>query len=147
MTTTHFENRLTIDADPADVWALTENIERWPSITPTVTSVERIGTGPLTAGDTAVVHQPRQRPATWTVTEIEAPHRFVWTRSLLGVTMIAGHHLTDTDDGCEQTLTIDLDGRGARLLARLVGRAIATAIATENASFKRHAEASGHPAR
>jgi hypothetical protein len=61
--------------------------------------------------------------------------------------MIAGHHLTDTDDGCEQTLTIDLDGRGARLLARLVGRAIATAIATENASFKRHAEASGHPAR
>lgn len=64
----------TIDiAAPAErVWPLTENVEAWPSFSPTMTRIERLDDAPIALGSRARVEQPAQRPAVWTVTRFEA---------------------------------------------------------------------------
>ena len=134
-------DELLIAAPVERVWALTVDIERWPELTPTITSVERLDDGPLQVGSTARLVQPGQRPATWTVTRLEAPHAFEWSTTVLGVTMTGTHHLAAEGGGCRNVLGLELEGRGSGLLGRLVGRRIQSAIETENRGFQRAAEA------
>ena len=56
------------------------------------------------------------------------------------MTMTAVHQLTATDDGCRNTLVVEMSGVGSGLLSRLVGSKIRQAIDTENAGFKAAAE-------
>ena len=57
-----------IDAPPEVVWAVTEDIERWPEWTPTVESAKRLDQGRLDIGSTALLKQPGLPEATWVVT-------------------------------------------------------------------------------
>jgi ribosome-associated toxin RatA of RatAB toxin-antitoxin module len=141
MTRSDITRHLEIAARPEHVWALTVDVERWPSLTPTISSVERLDAGPLRVGSSARVTQPKQRPAVWTVTELEPVSRFVWSTKVGPVTMTGGHRITPTPDGCTNTLTLELSGFGSRVLARLIGPTIRKAIETENAGFKAAAEA------
>ncbi|MFN8019414.1 MAG: SRPBCC family protein [Acidimicrobiales bacterium] len=125
------------------VWALTVDIERWPDLTPTITSVERLDDGPLAVGSRARLVQPGQRPAVWTVTRLEAPHAFEWSTKVLGIEMVGTHHLVAEGDGCRNVLGLELHGFGAGLLARLVGGKVQQAIETENRGFQQAAEAAG----
>ena len=80
-----FEDTIDI-AVPADqVWALTENVEAWPTFSPTMTSIERPDSDPIAIGSRARVRQPAQRPAVWTVTRFEAGRVFAWETKVLGV--------------------------------------------------------------
>lgn len=129
-------------AAPLDVvWGLTVDVESWPELTPTITSVRRLDAGELRLGSQARIVQPRQRPAVWTVTEFEPHRRFAWGTTVLGVRMVGTHVLEPTDDGgTRNTLLLDLDGFGAGLLGRIVGGAMRHAIHTENQGFRRRAE-------
>jgi uncharacterized membrane protein len=134
-------DELVIDAPIERVWQLTVDVEAWPSITPTMTSVERLDHGDLAVGSTARVKQPAQRAAVWTVTRFEPPTAYEWATTVLGVRMVGGHHLEATDAGhTRNRLIVRLEGRGAGLLGRVVGGRIHQAIATENAGFKKAAE-------
>jgi len=137
------ESELVIGATVERVWALTLDVQGWPALTPTMTSVDRVDEGPLRVGSTARVLQPRQRPATWTVTRLDERSVFEWQTKVATVTMVARHQLAEVPDGCRNTLTVDLSGFGSRLLGRLFGSRIHTAIETENAGFKRAAERDG----
>jgi len=139
-------DQLLIDAPVERVWALTEDVERWPTLTPTIRSVERLETGPFGLGSTARIVQPRQRPAVWTVTRFDRPTRFEWRTTVFGITMTGGHELEDLGESCRNTLTLDVSGRGSGLFMRLFGRVMRAAIATENRGFKQHAEAAVTPA-
>jgi carbon monoxide dehydrogenase subunit G len=136
----HIEHRIDIAATPAEVFALTIDIERWPEVMPTVTSVERLDTGPLVVGSRARLVQPRQRPTVWTVVEIEPDRRFAWEAQVFGVHMVATHTIESTDSGCTNLLALDLSGRGARLMSAVLGRTLGRTLATENDSFRREAE-------
>ena len=125
------------------VWELTVDVESWPALTPTMTSVDRVDEGPLRVGSTARVVQPRQRSATWVVTRLDERSVFEWQTKVATVTLVARHQLTEVPDGCRNTLTVDVSGFGSRLLGRLFGSRIHTAIETENAGFKRAAERDG----
>jgi len=129
-----------IGASAAEVWKLTIDIERWPEVTPTVRRVQRLGDGPLGVGSRARVEQPAQRPATWTVTRFEPEREFVWATKVVTITMVGGHRIEPTADGCRNTLTLELSGFGGRLLERLLRRRLRAALATENAGFKQRAE-------
>jgi uncharacterized membrane protein len=131
-------------AAPADiVWRLTLDIERWPQITPTVAHVERLDEGELAVGSRARLRQPGQRPATWTVTEIDhAQRRFAWSSKVFGVTTLGVHEVRDASEGCVNLLAIEMSGRGAPLVARLGGRAIRKALADENSGYRAAAERS-----
>ncbi len=134
------QNELTINAPVEVVWRLTEDIEAWPSLTPTVTSVQRLDEGPLRVGSSARVKQPGQRPTVWTVTRFEPGVAFEWEATVFGVHTVGRHLLAGDGPACRNTLQIDMTGRGSTLLGRLLGRRIGKTIATENQGFKRAAE-------
>ena len=61
------ENVVHIDAPQEVVWAVTEDIERWPEWTPSVESVTRIDHGQFDVGSAAnvvvgMLRQPKPRP-------------------------------------------------------------------------------------
>jgi uncharacterized membrane protein len=142
---------LIIGADVDRVWDLTVDVERWPSLTPTMTSVERLDDGPIRVGSSARVVQPRQRPTTWTVTRLEPRSLFEWQTKVGTVTMTATHRLSPSGDSCRNSLEVVLSGFGSGILRRLVGSKIREAIQTENDGFKAAAErsvdAADEPAR
>lgn len=135
-----FQNEVVIDAPADEVWRLTADVESWPAMSPTFTSVQRLDDGPLRVGSTARVKQPGQRPTTWTVTAIDSPRRFAWEARVLGVHMIGSHEVIAADGGCRNRLALTLSGRGARVLGAVAGRMLRRSLAVENAGFKRHAE-------
>ena len=135
------EHTIDIAAPAERVWALTVDVESWPDLSPTMTAVERIDDGALRVGSTARVKQPGQRAKVWTVTAVEPGRRFAWRSRVLGTDMTATHTLHPTNDGTANTLTIDMAGRGSGLVGRVIGGQIHKALATENAGFKRAAEA------
>ncbi|HRW38676.1 MAG: SRPBCC family protein [Acidimicrobiales bacterium] len=128
-----------IDASVDDVWRLTVDVERWPELTPTIRSVERLDDGPFGVGSRARIVQPMQRPAVWTVTRFEPPHAFAWETTTMGVTMVGTHDLVAEGDGCRSVLGLEVRGRGAGAFRALFGRRIQRAIETENRGFERAA--------
>lgn len=138
------EHSTEIAAPVSEMWKLTLDVEQWPDITPTVTTVERLDDGPMAVGSRAMVKQPGQRRRTWTVTALEPERRFVWSTTMLGTTMSGGHHLAPCKAGTTNTLTVDIEGPLSGLVGRLFRRPIAKAIAAENEGFKTAAQRSNH---
>lgn len=136
----HIEHAAPIGAPPETVWRLTTEVERWPDLLDAFTSVRRLEPGPLAVGSTARIKQPGQPERTWTVTEIDAPRRFVWETHGLGLRMVATHDIEATPSGCRNTLGLDLSGPVGAVLGRLAGRKIAETIANENSVFTAEAE-------
>lgn len=136
----HCENVVTIDAPVDVVWRLTTDIENWPAVTPTVTRIVRLDSGPLRVGSRARIKQPRQSEAVWTVTRIADGREFTWQTRRLGLTLIGSHLLEAVDGGCRNTLTLDAVGLGSGLFGRVFGRLMRTAIETENAGLRARAQ-------
>jgi uncharacterized membrane protein len=125
------------------VWSLTEDIEQWPSITPTVTSVVRLDHGPLGKGSTARVKQPRQAARVWTVTRFEPCDTFAWESRILGMHVVGTHSMTSSASGSVNTLTLEISDVMSKLLGRVLAPTLRKALAIENAGFKQRAEQTG----
>jgi uncharacterized membrane protein len=136
----HVRSEVLIAAPPQRVWELTADIEGWPALTPTITSVTRLDDGPLGVGSRARLVQPGRRPSIWTVTEFEEGLVFAWQTMVFGIPLTARHTIEAGLTCCRNVLTVDLPGRRGALLIRLSRRAIQTAIETENAGFRRAAQ-------
>lgn len=134
------ENEITIAAPAETVWALTLDVERWPDVTPTMTEITRLDDGPLAVGSQARVKQPAQRARVWTVTRLD-PNHYEWDANMGPIRMRGGHHVTPTDTGCTNLLTLDLEGFGSGLVGVLAKRTLAKALDQENEGFKKGAEA------
>jgi hypothetical protein len=135
------EHSLDIAASVESVWAATIDIESLPELTPTVTSVERLDSGPFTVGSRARLKQPAQGAKVWTVTNFEPNQYFAWETKIAGCRMIGSHTLTPITTGCRNDLCIAITGFGSGLIGRLAGASIRKALATENAGFARVAAA------
>jgi uncharacterized membrane protein len=136
------EHSIDITAPIERVWDLTMDVEAWPGLTPTITRVERLDSGPLAVGSRARIKQPAQRAKVWTVTELEAGKCFAWATKAVGTKMTGGHALSQTEAGTtKNTLTVDIEGPLAPVVGRLLRRPILSAITEENQGFKRAAEA------
>jgi len=135
-----YEDTVTIDAPTEVVWGLTVDVTNWPTITPTMTRIERLDEGPMHDGSSARVKQPRQTAAVWTVTRLEQGREFTWQTRRMGLTMTGSHRVESLGDHCRNTLTLDVDGPGSVLFGRLFGRVMRSSIATENAGFRERAE-------
>jgi uncharacterized membrane protein len=135
------ENVQTIAAPLEVVWSLTEDVEKWPDITPTMTTVERLDEGPLAVGSQARIKQPGQRARVWTVTRLEPGQSFAWATKAMGAHLEGAHHLEATEGGCVNRLVLELSGPTAGIVGRLLRRPLLKAITTENEGFKQAAEA------
>ncbi len=134
------QHSIDIDAPTERVWALTIDVETWPTLTPTITSVERLDAGAMAVGSQARIKQPAQGAKIWTVTRLEPGRHFEWVTRLMGTTMTGRHELSPRDTGTRNTLTVDIEGLLAPVLGLLLRAPIYNAIAKENEGFKRAAE-------
>lgn len=129
-----------IDA-PVDVmWRLTTDVEAWPATTSTMQSVQRLDDGPLRVGSQALIRQPAQAAAVWTVTALEPGHAFSWQSRRRGLTLTGTHTVTADGRGCRNTLELDATGPLAGPFGLLFGAVFRQVLRTENAGFKAAAE-------
>jgi uncharacterized membrane protein len=135
------QDRAVIHAPVDVVWDVTTDLAGLPDATPTITKVEPLDPVPLAVGGRARLTQPGLSTRVWTVTEVEPGRVFAWTTKVMGVRMTGRHELRAVEDGCENTLSIELAGPGSGLLGRLSRSRMAASLATENAGFRRVAEA------
>jgi uncharacterized membrane protein len=142
------EDPIYIEAPPDVVWAVTEDVERWPEWTPTVTSVVRVDDGPFGLGSAARIKQPRQPESEWTVTEFVPGERFVWGTQRPGLRMRASHEVEADGAGTANVLRVEVTGVAAVLLWPVLRRAVGWALSEENRGLKaRCEELSGLEAR
>jgi hypothetical protein len=108
-----------------------------------VTKVDALDESSLRLGSRFVVHQPKLRPATWNVSELDHPKRFVWLAGSPGMQMTAGDTVIEKAPG-ESTVLLRFSF--SDLLGGIVGRLFRSvtegSLAQEAASLKRKAESS-----
>lgn len=136
-----FSSSSEIDAPPERIWPILVDVERWPSWSPTMTSVELLDEGPLRVGSRAKVTQPKFPTATYEVTELVANRSFTWVGVNLGVTGTALHELTPLPGGRTKLfLGVSFTGGLAGVIRLLSGKRTQEYIETEARELKRAAE-------
>jgi uncharacterized membrane protein len=122
---------LTVDAPASRVWQVLTDVEHWPELTASMTSVRGLD-GPRPAlGARFEVRQPRLRQAVWTVIRLDEGTAFDWESRAPGV-LSRGTHLLEPDGSATRlTLTIDQTGVLAWPIALLAGSMIRRYLAME----------------
>ncbi len=134
----HHEETRTVAASAEAVWRVLSDLERWPTWTRSMTSVEP--NGPLEVGMTARIKQPRLPAVTWTVTEVESGRSFTWEAPGAGMHTVARHHVVDGVAGTSTvTLSIDTTGPMAGVLGLLFGAMTRRYVAMEADGLEREA--------
>lgn len=136
-----FRDSITIAAPATVAGDIMKAVQDWPSWTASVSAVQRAASGPLAAGETVVVRQPRLRPGTWTVTRVGA-HGFEWASSSPGIRNVGGHWAVDNGDGtCTAELTLSFAGPLARVATLFYAGLIRRYIRMEAEGLRTAAEA------
>jgi len=136
----HVEHAIRIDAPPEVVWRVTADVERWPEWTPTVTSVQRVGSGPFGIGSVARIKQPAQPEAEWVVTQVERGRRFAWETRRAGLHMVGIHEIAAEGTGTKNRLRVEATGSVAVLLWPILKYVMRRALADENQGLKKRSE-------
>ena len=134
------DDSIRIAAPPQIVWAVTRDVEGWPEWTPTVTSVRRVGGGPLGIGSIARIKQPMQREAEWVVTEFADGERFAWESRRRGLRVKGTHEILPDGAGTTNVLRVEAGGAVAALLWPLLRVVMRRALMDENRGLKKHCE-------
>ncbi len=130
-----------IAAPVESVWHVLAAVVAWPQWLPTVSSVQALDGEPLAVGSRYVVRQPKLRPATWRVTEVQPPGRFVWQARSPGLLMVAEHAIEEASRGnCRVTLRYSFSGLLGPLVGRLSRSDTGRYLSQEVASLKSRAE-------
>jgi uncharacterized membrane protein len=137
----HIEDRVEIAASTDAVWALTMDVEHWPDLTPTITSIQRLGDEPFGVGSEARIKQPRMPAMRWRVTGFQPGSDFTWETRSPGARTVASHRITPTPDGRSTvTLTINQMGPLSALINPFIGGMTRRYVQMEADGLKRRAE-------
>lgn len=137
----HNQTTVTVAAPCERVWDVMTDVERWPEITESVRSVEKLDPGPLRVGSRVRIRQPSLPTAEWTVTELVDFTRFTWVAKGPGVRSTATHEVTSAGhDVTNLSLSIDQAGPLGSLIGRFYRGVTDRYIALEAAGMKRRAE-------
>ena len=136
-----YEHIIDIAAPPTVVWATLSDVPAWPTWTASVTSAEWAGESGLAVGHAARIHQPKLRPATWTVTAVDVGRSFTWETKSLGFSISGSHTISPRDEG---GVTVALSTQVRGLLAPIIGALTARIgrryVSMEAEGLKRHCE-------
>jgi hypothetical protein len=140
-----YETSVTTTAEPARLWAVVADVEKWTEWIEVYEEVRRTGSGDLALGDTVHVKQQGLAAGDWTVTELEEGRVFAWESRQPGV-RIVGRHVVSAEStaGSRLTLELEMTGWASGVVGLLMGRksrayvdlecARLTAVAAEPAS-------------
>lgn len=137
-----FETSVEIAAPVHEVWAATCDVESWPDWSPTVDSLTRTDSGPIVAGSTAHVRQPKLRPATWVVDDVTEDRNFTWHTAGPGYRITAVHLFEPHGESTTARLEVRMSGPLTPVIRALAGRTTRSYLEQEAAALKRHCEAS-----
>lgn len=140
---------ITIDAPIEVVWSVFTDVERWPTWTRSVTSVELID-GPMRLGARARIRQPRLPTVVWTVTSWDPDKSWTWTATGPGARTQASHVLTAAGGSTVAEQAIISSGPIGRLAAFIWRSLTRRYLAMEAAGLKQRCEevaAAARPAR
>jgi uncharacterized membrane protein len=136
-----YEKTTFVAADPARVWEVLSDVERWPERIAVYQSVERLDEGPLQVGSKARVKQDKLAAGVWEVTEMVAGESFVWASRQPGVRLVGRHSATaEPDGGARLALTFEHSGAMAWMVTLLLGRLVRRYVDIESAALKAAAE-------
>lgn len=145
MTTTS-ASQIEINASLERVWEVLVDVESWPDWTTSMTSVNRLDSGPLRVGSTARIEQPNLPTMVWRVTELVPQQQFSWESKLPGLLITGKHAVTELAPG---RVRLELAAIGSGLLAgiadRISGKRTRDYVELEAAGMKAAAE-SAEPA-
>ncbi len=137
-----YERSVQVDAPPAVVWSVLEDVERWPDWTPSIESVVRQETGAFGVGSTAKVKAKGFPESVLRVMEFTNGRSFAWEGpGGPGLRVIMSHAVEPAGGGSRVTLSIIPAGPSALFVGWLVGRMSKANVDTEAESLKRRAEA------
>lgn len=132
-----YHSTILIAASSESVWHTLANVVAWPKWLPTVNKVQALDGPQLKVGNRYAVEQPKLRPATWVVTELEPPHRFVWQASSPGLRMIANHVIQEHPaNHCQVTLEFSFAGLLGTPIGMLYRSVTESYLAQEAAALK-----------
>jgi uncharacterized membrane protein len=137
---THFNVAVEIEAPPDRVWAVMIDVERWPEWTPTVTSIQRLDSGPFAVGSRVMIRQPKLPPATWRLVELDAGRNFTWIAASPGVRVTARHGVEPAGRLSRVTLSIQFSGPLGALVAWMTSGLNDRYLALEAAGLKARSE-------
>jgi len=121
-------------AEPAALWAVVHDVERWPEWIAVYEEVRRTDTaqGPVGLGGTAYVKQQGLAGGTWTVTELEDGMVFAWESRQPGVRLVGRHRVTpEPGGGSRLTLEFEMSGWLSGLLGVVLGRRVRSYVDLE----------------
>jgi hypothetical protein len=104
-------------------------------------SVKRSDSGPLQIGSSALVRQPKLRPATWTVDVLDREANFTWSTKGPGCRISAVHRFSGGEGSCTAELELHVTGGLSWLIWALTGKTARTYLDQEAAALKAHCEA------
>lgn len=135
-----FGATVTVDAGVAEVVEVLTAVHRWPSWNDSVTSVDRRGPGPLSAGEQITVKQPRLPAARWTVTDVDGTG-FAWVSTSFGIHNTGDHRVTLADGGgAVVVLTLTMSGPLAGVTSLLLGGLVRRYVRLEADGLRREVE-------
>jgi uncharacterized membrane protein len=141
MTMRRYESSADIDAPRETVWRVLADVAAWPEWLPTVTKVEALDGKELRAGARFIVHQPKLRPATWTVSRVSEFEGFVWEARSPGLEMVAEHTIARRlPSGSSIALRFSFGGFLGGLIGRVYGSVTLSYLEQEASALKRKVE-------
>lgn len=130
-----------IDACRERVWNVVSNVTEWPRWLPMVSKITPLDVAKLGMGCRFIVQQPKLRPATWKVTQLDPPRLFVWEAHYPGLHFIAEHEIfEDTPQSSKVRLRVTFAGLFGGVAAKLLRSVTENYLAQEAVSFKRAIE-------
>jgi carbon monoxide dehydrogenase subunit G len=135
-----FTTSVDISAPPDRVWDVMSGVTQWHEWTPSITSIDRLGSEPFGVGSKALVRQPKLPPAVWKVTAIEPGRNFTWTSGGFGIRATGSHIVEPTATGSRATLSVTYDGFLGGIFARMSERITQRYIEHEARGLKARSE-------
>ena len=137
-----YEKSLTVAAEPARVWEVLSDIERWPERITTYQEVRRLDDGDLRVGSRARVKQKGLAAGEWEVSELVPGRTFTWASQQPGVRIVGRHHVTTDAAGATRlTLVLEQSGWLSGVVTLLLGRKVREYVDLEADALKVAAEA------
>ncbi|MBA2282510.1 MAG: SRPBCC family protein [Actinomycetota bacterium] len=134
------ESSIVIDGQPADVWLIYVDVERWPDWTASVTRVVALDGPAIEVGRRFEIKQPRLPTLVWEVTAVDPGSSWTWRQRSPGGTTFASHELEAHDGGTLVRQRIDQRGPVGVLVGVLMRRLTRRYLALESAGLKARSE-------
>ena len=126
-----------IGASAQRVWEVFTDVERWPSWTPSVTSVEPLDASSISVGNRFRIKQPKLPTLVWEVTAVDASRSWTWVVRSIGATTSATHEISSKGpSACVVTQVIDQRGALGTLVGGLTRRLTRRYLSLEGNGLK-----------